>query len=182
MYKNILPKHKRPYENSPSRFLVDSIDKYTPSKNYPILEIACGYGRNSLYCSQLGYNVIAADFFDYVFDGWSEENNLIHPIRLDANSELPFKSKSFSAIVMIHFYCDDIFLRIKDLVTVGGLIIYESIGGNGNNWIQLSKLNEIRHQIESDFSIVYYKNKILGLNNNYETLKMIAIKKDNICA
>ena len=83
----------------------------------------------------------------------------------------------FGAIVVVHFFLPNLILNLKDYVCEGGLIIFESYGGNGDNWLSLPRVNEIRGQLLSQFDIEYYKETLVGPTKENVSLKMVARRK-----
>ena len=171
-------KHKRPLDGSPSKFIVSSISKFSIPENYPILDIPSGFGRNTNFLVTLGRDVISADYdLDVFATGWHSSHGHIHPILLNASKGFPFKVRSFGAIVVVHFFLPNLILNLKDYVCEGGLIIFESYGGNGDNWLSLPRVNEIRGQLLSQFDIEYYKETLVGPTKENVSLKMVARRK-----
>lgn len=145
--------------------------------SYDVLDVGCGYGRNSLYIAGLGYKVISSDYYEKVFiNKWYEEQPNITNMLLDCTKSLPFKENTFSAVVVIHFYSDDLFKRLSPLVAPNGYIFYESIGGHGDNWQQLDLCGKVKDSLAENFTLLYYKENLVGPDKRYATVKMVAKK------
>ena len=54
-------KYPRPKEQSPSEPLIRHIDHNRILKELPIVDVACGYGRNGAYFVNKGYEVFFVD-------------------------------------------------------------------------------------------------------------------------
>lgn len=168
-------RHEEPTSDSPSPFIQRAVAAFPPEETLPILDVACGYGRNAKYLVRLGYRMVAADYYSEVFqDMWHKTLYRCHPLRLDASKPLPFTDVSFGAVVVVHYYADDLFNNVKRLIVPGGLLIYESIGGHGGNWRQLAKRGAVRRQILDEFKMVTYIENAVGPGKQYATVKMLA--------
>jgi len=142
-----------------------------------VLDAGCGYGRNSVLLSKLNLNVVAADFYCKSFsNSWFASYKNIHPIVLDCRKPLPFKSNSFSAVIVIHFYNENLIENLVDLIKPSGFLIYESIGGNGENWRELDVSGKVKTLLEKQFIISYYKERLVGPEKKYATVKVVAQK------
>lgn len=169
-------KHSRPIDQTPSKFLVDALSCLQIPKNKPVLDLACGYGRNSLHLASFGYRIYAADHDQDVFKNkWFEQNH-IQPLILNARATLPFKSESFSLVVVIHYFSKDILEQIINLVCDGGFIIYESYGAHGRNWMVLPIQNQFQNELKNKFELLHYEEKLVGPNKENVTVKMVARK------
>lgn len=169
-YKN----HPKPKNSVPSPYLVINALKYI-EKGSTILEVGCGYGRNSIYLAEQDHKVFAIDAYEKVFTtNWADNYSNIQTIVQDATKELLFSHEMFDVIVIIHFYDTNLFQRISKLVKHSGVIIYESIGGHGENWKQLDKYGKIKKDLQSEFIFLDYKERSIGPLGQYSTLKMVA--------
>jgi len=173
-------RHKKPFDITPSKFIVDTFAKYSIPKSRPILDLACGYGRHSLYFSNLGHEIVSADFHEDVFvDGWFKSINNIHPIILDGTKPMPFRDAVFGGAIVVHFYSPGLFNNLNKLIAKGGLIFYESIGGQGSNWMELGKCGQVKAEFLDEFNVLSYKEIPVGPEKLYSTLKMVARKKQD---
>jgi SAM-dependent methyltransferase len=170
--------HKKPISSEPSKFIVDFIHKYKPSRDSPILDVGCGYGRNSMYLAELGYEVIAIDIDDKSLnDNWNIGFSNIHKVQIDVNDAIPFEDDSFGAIIVVHFYCKDLFKKLRNLVRKNGFIVYESVSSHGNNWKDLSVENEIVNELGDQYKILFKQSNVIIKEQNYEKLKLISEKE-----
>jgi SAM-dependent methyltransferase len=142
-----------------------------------VLHAGCGYGRNSALLSKYNLNVVAADFSHKSFsNSWYLDHKNINPIVLDCRKPLPFKSNSFSAAIIIHFYNKYLIENLIDIIKPSGFLIYESIGGNGENWRELGVSGEVKKILEKTFIIKHYTERLVGPDKKYATVKLVAQK------
>ena len=168
-------KHSKPQQSIPSVFVVKALKKYSLDSSLPLLDLPCGFGRNSVFISSLGMEVISVDLDKDVFtDAWYKTNPLIRPVRLDVNNGLPFKTEVFSAIVIIDFYLPKMFIAFKEHVAIGGLIVYQTYSARGGNWMELPTVNEVKNSLGDDFDFLEYVENVVGPDKKNVTLKMIA--------
>ncbi|MGM0599668.1 MAG: methyltransferase domain-containing protein [Candidatus Rifleibacteriota bacterium] len=89
---------------APSAKLVQHLFNYVPRKG-TILDLGCGEGRNSLYLSQVGYNIIGLDFslkaVKVMNNNFFEESLKGHAINADARN-LPLRNSSIDGILAHH--------------------------------------------------------------------------------
>jgi SAM-dependent methyltransferase len=169
--------HKKPLSNDPSSFLETELLSLNLHEGSSILDAGCGYGRNSALLSKYHLNVVAADFSYESFSNlWHLSHKNINSIVLDCRLPLPFKSNSFSAAIIIHFYNKYLIENLIDVIKPSGFLIYESIGGNGENWRELGVSGEVKKILEKTFIIKHYKERLVGPDRKYATVKLIAQK------
>jgi len=170
-------RHKKPLSNDPSSFLEAQLSALNLHKGSTVLDAGCGYGRNSALLSKHNLNVVAADFsYESFSNSWFLNYKNINPIIMDCRKPLPFKSCSFSAAIIIHFYSKYLIENLIDIIKPAGLLIYESIGGNGENWRELGVTEEVKKILEKKFIIKHYKERLVGPDRKYATVKLIAQK------
>jgi SAM-dependent methyltransferase len=91
---------------APSAKLVQHLFDHVPRRG-TILDLGCGEGRNSLYLSQVGYNIIGLDFsfkaVRVMNNNFFEENLKGHAINADAR-KLPLKTGSIDGILAHHLF------------------------------------------------------------------------------
>lgn len=91
---------------APSAKLVQHLFNYVP-RNGTVLDLGCGEGRNSLYLSQVGYNIVGIDLSfkaaRVMKNNFFEEELKGLVITGDARS-LPFQSESIDGILAHHLF------------------------------------------------------------------------------
>ena len=113
-----------------------SLKAIKPDIKSPVLDLACGKGRNGLYLVGNDINVSFADV-----NGESLEQIKQSLSDLDADKQklaqcwqvdfeqantAPLKDKSFSAIMVFRYLHSPLFEQIKIAIKPGGMIIYET--------------------------------------------------------
>lgn len=171
----MIQKHRRPWDDTPSRFIVDAIEKYPPVKRLPVLDLPCGFGRHSIFLAKRGYKVVCADHDHGVFDDrWHQGNQSLLPVILDGRTMLPFPENKFSLVLVVHYFTDDLFLRLRSLVNKSGYIILESYGGQGGNWKELPMPKQVHDQLKGQFKFLVYRETRVGPFKQHVSLKMVA--------
>lgn len=129
----------------------------------PILDVACGTGRNALPLLALGCTVICTDNdltrlrpadgmpgalirrqLDLVTDSW------------------PFERSSVGGIVNVHFLLMRLFPYFESSLSSGGYLLLETVPGCGGNYLQLPKVGELRSLLEGAFRLEFYKERTVG--------------------
>lgn len=116
-----------------SQLLLDHLDLLTNSVlSLPVLDLACGTGRNGLLLAKHGIPVVFADRSDTALDVVKKvlaENALpgrIWQIDLEKANPKPLASHKYSAIIGFRYLHRPLFSAIKKVVEPGGLVIYET--------------------------------------------------------
>ena len=174
----MLQKHKKPVDQSPSVFVIMAIEKFCqPSSLMSVLDLPCGFGRNALCLAEKYHHVVCADYDPDVFvDRWFNTSHDLHPVLLDARKELPFKSETFGLITTVHFYTIELFVKMHEILKTDGIVIFESVGGQGENWRELPTKGNFRKNLDASFEILYLQEKVVGPAKNNITVKMVARK------
>jgi hypothetical protein len=153
----------------------------------PILDVACGSGRNSIWLAHLGGRVIAIDLdiqrieaqrvdlertaLGRVFTG-------IQMQKLDLlRSVWPYTPLTVGGIVNVHFFEESLLPVFSASIVSGGLLILETVEARGGNYRLLPKAGVIRAALESSFSFMVYREQTAGPEGvDAVTVKLIARK------
>jgi tellurite methyltransferase len=97
----------------------------------PVLDLACGSGRNGMYLLKQGQQVVFADRRQAVLDGIAQElkgNKLatFWTVDLEHPDSDPLAGQSFAAIVVFRYLHRPLFDSLKASVQPGGLVVYET--------------------------------------------------------
>jgi len=138
----------------------------------PILDVACGGGRNSVWLAHLGGRVLGIDidlrrigaertrFVDSLLNRAFERVELL---KADLVREVwPFPPSSVGGIVNIHFLQESLLRSFCRSVVSGGLLIMETVPARGGNYLQLPRAGLLRGALEDSFSFVFYKERPAG--------------------
>jgi SAM-dependent methyltransferase len=97
----------------------------------PVLDLACGKGRNGIYLVNRGQSVVFADRQQAALDEIVRElrgNELANfwNVDLEAPGCNPLAGHSFSTILIFRYLHRPLMAAIKDAVKPGGLVVYET--------------------------------------------------------
>ena len=146
----------------------------------PVLDLACGNGRNGLYLIENNIHVTFADVNSKVLEQVNQsikklatdKQKLAHCWQVDfeqsnaasldtvSTSITPLKNKLFSAIIVFRYLHRPLFEQIKAAIIPGGMIVYETFTeqqaqlGRPKNTDFLLKTGELA-TIFSDWKIVH---------------------------
>ncbi len=103
-----------------------------PDRPWTILDLACGNGRNGLVLAGVGHQVTFADRDEdklaAVRDADQFDSNLCAtwPIDLEVEGEQPLKGLRYDAILVFNYLHRPLLPALKNAVTPGGLLMYET--------------------------------------------------------
>lgn len=134
-----------------------------------VLDAPCGYGRNSLFLAQRGCNVIAVDIdherIRFIASRISSEPRLrqnIHLAVCDLNApSLPFDDTRFDALLIVHFIPKE-WSSYLGMLRTGGHLLFETMGGQGRNFLELPCEGQMRELLRRNFRISYYRERPVG--------------------
>ena len=99
----------------------------------PILDLACGGGRNGLYLQRQGLPVVFADIREAALreislqlERSAEGGAELWQVDLERPGDNPLAGKAFAAIVVFHYLHRPLLPAIREAVAPGGLVIYET--------------------------------------------------------
>ena len=148
------------------------------------MDAPCGFGRNALSLAAKGFNVIAVDKdlvrLNSLQKSISEQADpvgKIFPLCADLTSgRLPFAPSSFSAILCIHYPVQNILADFDDQLLDGGHLFIETFGGQGQNYLELPKADEIRQALKG-YKLLFYNERSVGpISQNSVVVKALAQK------
>ena len=104
------------------------IEKYAPliPKEKPVLDLACGKGRHSLYLLDAGYEVTAADVETTSISAFKGREGLTI-LQADLEKDgWPFAANSFSGLVVVNYLWRPLFANISAALAPGGVLLYDT--------------------------------------------------------
>jgi SAM-dependent methyltransferase len=181
-------RHKKPLSSTPSKLLTNFAEVIATNSNGPIVDVACGYGRNAIYLSKFGVRVLCVDnskeSLQYIMSLESQlqdvnNQHLITTLELDLISDpWPFKKESLGSIINVHFFTPHILEGFIYSIKQGGFLLIETIGGHGDNYLDLPPYGYIKGELQNSFDIQYVKEKKVGPpQSNASTIKLFARKR-----
>jgi SAM-dependent methyltransferase len=132
----------------------------------PILDVACGSGRNAILLSHLGCSVICVDK-DLTrltqrlrLSGTSFNKASEHLVlwQVDLIKELwPFGPSCVGGIINVHFFVPTLLPLFEKSLSPGGYLLLETAPGCGGNYLELPKTGEVSAILGNAFDIDFYK-------------------------
>jgi tellurite methyltransferase len=141
------------------------------SQGKPILDLACGNGRNGLYLHQHGLPVQFADKNSKVLEVLQKEKLIQkqHCICIDFETgEKVLQTESYQAIVVYRYLHRPLMEQIREAVEPGGIIIYETFTtenrqfGRPNRDAFLLQPNELKEMFSNWHCLHYFE----GIKHN----------------
>lgn len=133
--------------------------------NGPVLDLACGSGRNGIYLVNQGQSVVFADRQQVKLDEIARElqgNKLATywAVDLEESGHNPLAGHSFAAILIFRYLHRPLMTAIKDAIQPGGLVVYETFTvdqprfGRPSNPDFLLRAGELENTFH-DWNIIY---------------------------
>jgi SAM-dependent methyltransferase len=133
----------------------------------PILDVACGRGRNSAWLSYLGGRVIGIDIDlgglkaqrnDLPQSTLANSLRQIELLRLDlVNDSWPYQASSVGGIVNIHFLYEPLLAAFSRSLVPGGVLVIETVDARGGNYRQLPESGTLKKALEGYFEFLVYR-------------------------
>jgi len=157
-----------------------------------VLDLACGSGRNGLYLVKNNIPVVFADNKPSVFETIAERLTTLGALGKDADfwqvdfeqdSTSPLLGKDFEAILVFNYLHRPLIRRIKESVTPGGLLFYETFTtqqatlGRPKNPDFLLQAGELKSWFK-DWELIHYFEGRLDLPDR-AIANMVARKPEN---
>jgi 2-polyprenyl-3-methyl-5-hydroxy-6-metoxy-1,4-benzoquinol methylase len=139
------------------------------------LDIPCGRGRHAELLAEHDMLVIAADLDEpcvrKLARVCTRALTNVAAVRLDANRALPFRSKAFNLVVIVHAPTLTVLTHALPTVCSGGHIIFETFGAQGENWRGLPRPHEVAEIVATDFNSLLYRERPVSGQSNAVTVK-----------
>lgn len=149
----------------------------------PILDVACGSGRNAILLQQLGCTVICMDVnlsrLDVESTSLSASGSL-RPHQIDlVKDPWPFSPCSIGGIINIHFTLPTLFPQFESSLIPHGYILLETVPGVGGNYLELPQEGDLKVALGDAFEFEFYKERHVGpQEHNAVTVKLLARRRE----
>ena len=157
-----------PYIASADSLLLDHLSLLVElDRCLPILDLACGRGRNGLALAEHGASVVFADKSSSALESVEQrlaEDDLpgsVWQVDLEEPGSNPFAEFSFGAVIGFRYLHRPLFPALKNSVIGGGLLVYETFTieqrrfGRPNNPDYLLQPNELQEMFQA-WEIIYH--------------------------
>lgn len=129
------------------------------SRGKPILDVACGSGRNGFYLASFGCDIIFADR-DLTR---LHDRGRVTSLEIDfARDAWPFARCTLGGIVNVHFLLPKLFSRFAASLAPGAYLLLETVPGCGHNYRELPKTGSLRRELTRDFEFEEYRERRVG--------------------
>lgn len=186
------PKDRSMHSSLLSQYLVD-LQINTHSS--PILDLACGSGRNGLFCLEKSLPVVFSDVKQQVLteikqriiddsDKYLPSLAKFWQIDFELENVNPFTTNSYSAVMVFRYLHRPLIEKIKTAVVPNGLVIYETFTvsqadfGRPKNTDFLLKAGELAEYF-SDWQVLHYFEGIMisDTGSNSQAIAQIVARK-----
>lgn len=167
---------------NPSRFVRECLPERASYLGAPALDLACGTGRHTIHLSERGFCVTGADLnHSYLTRarkaGPSYSPAAINFVRLDAGRTLPFRDATFEVAIIVHFTRPGLIKEVGRTLRSQGLLVYETFGAHGQNWLQLPNRRELEGELHAaGLEPIWQRFKPAGPQGQVVTAKIFAQK------
>jgi tellurite methyltransferase len=156
-----------PFLRRYARQLIDS------SHRAPIVDVACGSGRNALFLAELGCEVFCLDRdlgqLEQILASGTLRPAVAEKLRLcklDLVSDpWPFEPQTIGGILNIHFNLAALFPCFAAALLPGGCLLVETVPAHGGNYLELPRAGQLRSAFEDSFDLEFYKERKVGPGN-----------------
>jgi SAM-dependent methyltransferase len=135
----------------------------------PILDVACGSGRNAFLLASLGATVVGVDRDLSAFDDLrsrlpvSGYPGTVKATRVDLDvDEWSFGRSSLGGVIKVHYFLPKLFPRFCFSIAPGGYVLFESVGGQGGNYLQLPRAGDVARMLSGCFEVEHYHERAVG--------------------
>ncbi|MGB9069374.1 MAG: class I SAM-dependent methyltransferase [Candidatus Acidiferrales bacterium] len=158
------------------------------SGGLPILDVACGSGRNAIPLLKLGCTVICIDQdlsrlptrpqpIPDNLSGPATPELIFRQMDLLKDS-WPFGESSIGGIINIHFFSPSLVPAFERSLAPGGYLLLETVPGCGGNYLELPKAGAVRNAFGTGHEFEFYNEHRVGPNGfDAVTVRMLARRR-----
>ncbi len=153
----------------------------------PILDVACGSGRNAIFLARMGGTVICIDKdlspFDANLQRWREfvtvSAKRLQPRRIDLlRDRWPFERGNVGGVINIHFLFPPLFPLFASSLAPSGYLLLETVAGHGDNYLELPQEGALKAILADAFDLVFYEERSVGPSKHHAVaVKVLARRK-----
>lgn len=170
------------HENSqaPAQFLIDNIELLPRGK---ALDVAIGWGGNSIYLAKSGFSVTGIDIspeaVDNALAAAQEAGVTIQTRIVDLEGSNCISKDGYDLIICFNYLQRSLIHQIKEGVSLGGMVVYETFivdqakFGKPKNTDYLLQYNELLNMFH-DFRCLRYRE---GIIDNRKAIASIVAEK-----
>src|SRR5258706_10593421 len=172
---------------SPSPFVSKFSRTIATNAKGPILDVACGSGRHAFLLASLGATVIGVDRDLKSFREMQRRLAEIIGFRCAVKSHQVdlnvdpwgFKRSSLGAIINVHFLLPKLFPLFCRSLAPGGYFLFESVGGQGRNYLELPHAGEMEKTLRDCFDFDHYEERGVGpKGQDAVAVRLLARRRD----
>ncbi|MFI3245457.1 MAG: methyltransferase domain-containing protein [Ferrimonas sp.] len=117
----------------PSALLIQHLTAFNQLPEGPILDLACGYGRNGLLLANIGHNVLFADRNETALATVQQQlsaystpsSSRCWPCDFEQGSN-PLAEQTFAAAIVVNYLHRPLLPWLAEAIEPGGIILYET--------------------------------------------------------
>jgi SAM-dependent methyltransferase len=163
--------------SSPSRTLLSLANQLSHLKQWPVLDVGCGFGRNAIALALQGFSVVCVDRDnirlraltddapDYIANTQQPHSATGKLYSVCANLEQsgwPFCENCFSVLISVNFLQIELFDFFRSSLRTGGYLYIETFDGHGQNYLDLPKAGVLYDRLSRHFNYLMYRERKVG--------------------
>src|SRR5262249_30657609 len=140
------------------------------SQAAPIVDVACGSGRNAVFLAGLGCEIFCLDRnlaqLRRVLASGTLKPAVAGKLRLREldllKDQWPFGPQCVGGIINIHFTAPVLFPFYETSLLPGGCLLLETVPAHGGNYLELPRAGQLRSAVEGTFDVAFYRERKVG--------------------
>ena len=152
------------------------------ASGYPIIDVACGSGRNAFYLAHFGCTVICVDRDLSRLKLRLQDAQISKRLRLIEMDLLadpwPFVERTIGGIVLVDFLDRALFRFFERSLIPGGYLLIETISNRGGKYLELPTAGQLRKAFERSLEFSIYRERKAGPRTiNAVTVRMLGRRR-----